>query len=194
VPLRAAVYPTTNVAGHMKCFQQNNKPQKGSFRQIAAKFHVHPRTIKRIWERGQESVKNGSICANISTRFKGSTFRKDLSVAAKVKEVPLRLPSTIRSLAKALEIPESTLHDRFKRGELRRHSSAIKPLLTESNKVQRLEFCCSFVLPKEPCPVFHDMLDVVHVDEKWFNLKKVKQTFYLAADVSEQNLREPLQK
>lgn len=31
------------------------------------------------------------------------------------------------------------------------------------------------VVMKEPTPIFHDLLDVVHVDEKWFYLTKPNQ-------------------
>ena len=43
--------------------------------------------------------------------------------------------------------------------------------------VEREDFCKSFI--KEDNSTFDDMLDVIHVDEKWFYMSKNTKKFYL---------------
>jgi hypothetical protein len=163
---------------------QNGVPKKGSFKEIASLFKVHPKTIKRIWTRGRQSLAKGASFADVSSRFKGKSPKTDTDLKDRVQNIPLRLRSSIRSLSAALGMPKSTLHDRFKAGELRRHSNSIKPLLTDENKKARLRFCLSMVIENETSPVFEDMLDCVHIDEKWFYLTKETQRYYLAPEES----------
>jgi hypothetical protein len=50
------------------------------------------------------------------------------------------------------------------------HTSALKPMLTDVNKMARLEFC----LNKQGAnSLYNSMYDRVHVDEKWFFLTQV---------------------
>lgn len=83
-----------------------------------------------------------------------------------MKKVPVNRRGTIRNLACAIEVPKSTLHDRLKEGTIfRRITSAVKPFLTDQNKLTRLKFCLSHVKPNGS---FDDMYNVIHIDEKWF--------------------------
>ena len=106
----------------------NGKPAKGSFTAIAGQFRVHPLTVSRIWKAGAKSIAEGSICANVSSKRKGKCGKKAIEIDLDaVKAVPLSQRGTLRSLAAAIGIPKSTLHRKFKEGQLRRHSNAIKP-------------------------------------------------------------------
>jgi transposase-like protein len=110
-------------------------------------------------------------------------------VAAKKKQidisdvlsVPLHRRRTIRSLATALGVKKSTLHRWFKQGLLRRHSSTLKPLLRDENKKERLRWCLSMLdertLPNEP--MFREMKNIIHMDEKWFNNTSKYTTYYM---------------
>ncbi|KAL7153161.1 hypothetical protein ABFS83_04G147100 [Erythranthe nasuta] len=89
--------------------------------------------------------------------------------------IPLHRRTTLESLACSLNMAKSTLLRRLKSRELRRHSNAIKPFVTEKNKRSRLQFCLSmlegditmiqffvecitsfhyYVLPEEEDPIF----------------------------------------
>lgn len=108
----------------------NGVQAKGSFKEIATHFVVHQSTVRRIWQRGIQSLSDGAICANVSAKRKCRAMKKRSKVnAMAIQEVPSRQRTTIRSLAQALGVPKSS-HDRFKNGELQRYSNAIKPLLT----------------------------------------------------------------
>ncbi|KAF0684370.1 hypothetical protein As57867_023573, partial [Aphanomyces stellatus] len=58
----------------------------------------------------------------------------------------------------------------------RAHSSAVRPLLTDANKYAQLKFALSYV---GETMEFDSMMDVIHLDEKWFYLTKTTRKFYL---------------
>ena len=55
--------------------------------------------------------------------------------------------------------------------------SHVKPLLNEKQKKERISFCINNI--NLPCFQFLSFNDTIHIDEKWFYLKKVNQTMYL---------------
>ena len=57
--------------------------------------------------------------------------------------------------------------------------------MTKKNACQRLKFALSFVNTNGQ---FHDMFDYIKIDEKWFNMTKVKKTYYLVVH------KEPLER
>ena len=64
------------------------------------------------------------------------------------------------------------------------HTSSLKPMLTEENKMSRIELALSFV-DKNNTSKFENMEDLIHIDEKWFYLTKDGQRFIIAADEEE---------
>lgn len=84
--------------------------------------------------------------------------------------------TNIGSLACAVDMSASTMFRRFKEGDIRAYTNAIKPHLTENKKKARLEFCLSMIESStlHSNPIFLDMFNYVHIDEKWFFLAKKK--------------------
>ena len=58
----------------------------------------------------------------------------------------------------------------LREGTLKRQSNHVKPLLTAENKLRRVEHALSKI--DDLSHDFEHMLDIVHVDEKWFNVDK----------------------
>ena len=87
-----------------------------------------------------------------------------------VDRVPLNKRGTIRSTAAALSIPKSTLYRNFQHSEIRRRRKTVKPSLTLANMVEREEFCMASI--KDDKTTFHDMMNIIHIDKKWFYLTK----------------------
>ncbi|KAF0774582.1 hypothetical protein AaE_001718, partial [Aphanomyces astaci] len=75
-----------------------------------------------------------------------------------------------------------SLHRYLKKGLLRAHSSAIRPILTNANKYCRLKYALNFVKPNFE---ISEMLNYVHLDEKWFYLTRQDQKYYLVPGESE---------
>ncbi|KAF0693687.1 Aste57867_15372 [Aphanomyces stellatus] len=103
----------------------------------------------------------------------------------KYKDIPARILATpqsirycFRSLAGAMGIPKSTLHSYFKRGVIAKYSSVMKPALTEANKLCRLNWAIQHVHDDDGAKVIDPMYDIVHVDEKWFFMARIKKKVY----------------
>jgi hypothetical protein len=94
--------------------------------------------------------------------------------------MPLCNRSTVWLIQGAVGVSKTTIHRLiYLEKLLRPHTSAIKPILTDVNKMARLEFC----LNKQGANgVYNAMFDRVHVEEKWFFLTRVTERYYLAPD------------
>ncbi|WOH11132.1 hypothetical protein DCAR_0830611 [Daucus carota subsp. sativus] len=87
-----------------------------------------------------------------------------------------------------MNISSSLLYRNFRvYNKIKRRSSTLKPFLTDENKKARLQFCLSMLeeesLPHDP--TFKDMNNMIHIDEKWFNLSNKEEKFYLLPDEEE---------
>ena len=100
-----------------------------------------------------------------------------------ISTIPLNQCRTIHLASAALGIPVATLHARIKEGEICSHTNAVKPFLTEQNIRARLEFCLKHVHMETK--LFDKMMDVVHVDEKWFYMTQNTRRYYLAPNEDE---------
>jgi hypothetical protein len=156
------------------------KLKKNSTNIVAQMFHVSKYQVRGVWRRVKQCHAQG-IPIDVTSRRKISGRKRIQIDLSDVLRVPLHRRRTIRSLANAIGVKKSTLHRWFKEGLLRRHSSTLKPLLREDNKKERLRWCLSMLdqrtLPNEP--KFIEMDNIVHMDEKWFNITSINQKFYL---------------
>ncbi|WOG98144.1 hypothetical protein DCAR_0417485 [Daucus carota subsp. sativus] len=161
----------------------NGKLKRDTTKSVAALFSVSMSTVQRIWKRSKEN--SGG---DVSHRRTNNCGRKRIQIDLDAfRSIPLQQRTTVRSTANALKISSSTLHRALETGKIRRHSNAIKPLLKDENKKARLQFCLSMIdinsLPHQP--QFIDMDNIIHIDEKWFNMTKKSETYYLVADEEE---------
>ena len=79
---------------------------------ISTMLNVHLRTVTRIWNLAKRQLAAGQE-VDVSTKKKNSgRKRKELDLA-RTATIPLNKRRTIRSLARCLGVPQSTLHDRF---------------------------------------------------------------------------------
>ena len=160
---------------------KNGVLNRGITKEAANKFPIFgERQIRRIWRNARPSVLDSSIVPDYFTRKTGNSGRKPKYTedegAARIRSVPLHKRQNLRSLATSTGVPRSTLWRILKRGWMRRHSSALKPLLTETNKLARVNFALSFVQPNKK---FNPMYEFVHIDEKWFYITKQNTGYYL---------------
>jgi hypothetical protein len=107
----------------------------------------------------------------------GLKYNSD-DVAQAVHEISLRHRSTCWLLEGALAISKGTIHCLIRTEKiLRSHSSIVKPMLTEENKLYQLEFCLN---ERANNGIFNEMYDHIHVDEKFFLLTKEVEQYILA--------------
>ncbi|XP_050889102.1 uncharacterized protein LOC127094292 [Lathyrus oleraceus] len=160
----------------------DGKLKKGVTKLVSSLFSVNIRTVQRIWKLAE----NRGVHADVTHKKVGNCGRKRVHIDLNlVRDIPLKQRTSIRSLSHALEVSTSTLVRSLKLREIRRHSNAIKPYLTEENKRARLQFCVD-MLDSDSIhnndPSFKGMYNIVHIDEKWFYMKEKSRNFYLVQD------------
>ena len=102
-----------------------------------------------------------------------------------LRNLPDHKKTTERAIAAALSVPVVYINKLKKAGLAIWHSSRLKPMLSEKHKDNRLLWCLSMIdsttiNSTRSALKYQDMYDLVHIDEKWFNLKKTKRGFILA--------------
>lgn len=150
---------------------------------VAQMFQVSTNQVRSVWRRAKQCRAQG-LPVDVRSRRKNCGRKRKQIDLSNVLMIPLHRRRTIRALAAALGVKKSTLHRWFKQGLLRRHSSTLKPLLRDENKKERLRWCLSMLdeqtLPNEP--MFHEMRNIIHMDEKWFNTTSKYTTYYMHPD------------
>jgi hypothetical protein len=154
----------------------NNQPEEDHHGIIAASSHI-------LFATGHSSRRKGKFLYN----------RQELKEAAEAVEQDKR--PTLRHLAAHVGVPLTTLYyllkgrkpPTYKNGEtiFVRHSSKLKPTLTDQNKVHRFLFASSQVrattigLRGGVQHKFDGQYNKVHIDEKWFWLSKDGKKYIL---------------
>ena len=164
---------------------QNGSLPRGALTSVAKMFDVHPSTISRLWKRAERTRAEGVIHSpeiSSGTSLRGR-FRISSSPAVRetVKSIPLMMRRSQNQLSAVLGVAKSTVQRWIKKGTLRSHTSALKPYLTETNKLARYLMATSFINPQKPGE-YQDMMDMIHVDEKWFHVSRDGQRFLLTDD------------
>jgi hypothetical protein len=151
---------------------------------VARKYRVARQSIRTIWTKARVTRERGRIYSpelNSLKKERGRNTkysRDDLNAA--IREIPLTLRRNLRTLAKRLQVSTNVLVRFKKAGEIRTHTSALKPTLTEFNEIQRVEYALSFV--DEATMKFKLMYDMIHVDEKWFFISKDQERYYMCPE------------
>ncbi|KAF0766305.1 hypothetical protein AaE_002930 [Aphanomyces astaci] len=171
-----------NLVQHLltRCTSSGKLP-KGVADDIGKLFGCTPTTVRRIWRRAAADLSgNKTICATVQQRKKGQSGRKRMytDIPERIQAIPQSRRYCFRSNLDALNIPKSTLHVYFKRGVIAKYSSVLKPALTESNKVCRLNWAIKHVTDIDGAKHFDPMNDTVHVDEKWFFMTRLQKKVY----------------
>ncbi|ETV78974.1 hypothetical protein H257_07758 [Aphanomyces astaci] len=164
--------------------QPGGKLPRGAMVDVALEFGVVRSTVRRIWKRACVDVHGGvRPCADVSSQMKGRVGRKQVheSISQRLQAIPKARRTTFRSIAAAMNVPKTTLHRYYKKGLFIKYSSVLKPSLTDANKVVRLKWSVDALRSGLDGGLrFDDMMDCVHVDEKWLFASRVRATYYLA--------------
>ncbi|KAE8776740.1 hypothetical protein D1007_50581 [Hordeum vulgare] len=149
--------------------------------------HGHAMDMKLMAEEEDEAREEEADAqgqeVNVSSKKKGNVGRKRKELdLARTATVPLNRRRTIRYLARSLGVPHSMLHDRFQLQELKRITNTVKPFLKSANKIARLKFCISMMDEQwisTPYPSLKSMNNMVHIDEKWYDMTRVKNSYHV---------------
>ena len=168
--------------GHL----QGDALPQGIINQTAKNFRVSRQTISKIWNISVKARLNGNFSLSVVHK-KNYGIRNHLlydphSLKNELKQLKLGQRSTLRAASKNLGVSTTTLLRAMEEGVVKAHSSRLRPSLTEENELYRYEFCRGEIRENG---LFKDMLDRVHVDEKWFYCDLVTKRVFLADDEQE---------
>ncbi|EQC33336.1 hypothetical protein SDRG_09312 [Saprolegnia diclina VS20] len=119
-----------------------SKSPYGLFKQIAEKYGLASKTIRRIWLRGQES--DGVVAHRVrGNKGRSRTDAQLQDINAKLNEIPHIEDKDLRSIAKAVDIPLSTLHKYMVQGVVKpkghTHSRPKRPPAVPSEQTTSIE-------------------------------------------------------
>ncbi|XP_042022953.1 uncharacterized protein LOC121770254 [Salvia splendens] len=140
----------------------------GSLIEAATKSRVHPRTASRLWRIAAHQIEQGQPVV-MKGEASGYTKKK------------------VKKLAIKMEVSKSTAGRWVKGNKIRPHTNAIKPALTDVNKISRMRWSLSHIQPtiSEGKLLYHAMHNIVHIDEKWFYMTKTSDRYYLLPEEDE---------
>ena len=164
-----------------------NKLRRGALTDIAKMFHVHPRTISRVWARAIENYENPRIKTFRASPRKNKIGQRRQWIPEEVREAVKQLPihrrRSLRCLSGALGIPLSSLYRMKQQRDADSavflpHTNSLKPLLTPEHQFQRVLYAVMHL--NENDHKYDGFYQHVHVDEKWFFLTEQQMRMYLA--------------
>ncbi|KAH9096270.1 hypothetical protein Ae201684P_009504 [Aphanomyces euteiches] len=144
-------------------------------------YGISKQTLSKIWSRGQQSraLTGRADVASLKKGRSGRPPKRSMAeIEAAVKSVQPHLRKTFVMLAASSGIPSTTLWRVLQTKKLRRRTSRLKPMVTDKHKADRVAFVRSFVRTGPNGQMrWDDMLDRVHIDEKWFNLTLLNRRY-----------------
>ncbi|KAF0697190.1 Aste57867_12110 [Aphanomyces stellatus] len=109
---------------------------RGAMLSTATLFQVSRATVRKIWR--------NINCGNLKSKKAGRVGRKPRYTAEEIKavvqDVHEEQRSTIRNIAESSGLSLAIVSRNLKNGTIERHTTRLKPLLTETNKLQLLTF------------------------------------------------------
>ncbi|RLN99810.1 hypothetical protein DYB28_010986 [Aphanomyces astaci] len=160
----------SEVIRHLHQYVKGDRLTHGAFAKTAEELGISARVVSTTWRKFRaDGTSKSNKSGNVGRRLRYTAQ----AIRQRVGAVPMDQRSTIREMFVATGISSGTLNRHLTKGTFRRRSTRIKPLLSEANKLERVQFFCVD---------FDPLWDVVHLDEKWFNADKDRRTVYLLPD------------
>ena len=160
---------------------------RGAVMEAAETFEVSRKTVYRLWKAAKEQMQRGEP-ASMEGKIKGYTHADILQLnEEKVRNLSILERASLRTMAVKLNVSKSTVGVWVKQGKLRPHTNAIKPALTNMNKLARVRWSLSQLQPQitQGRVQYQSMHNVVHIDEKWFYKTKASDRYHLLPDEDE---------
>ncbi|WVZ68920.1 LOW QUALITY PROTEIN: hypothetical protein U9M48_017795 [Paspalum notatum var. saurae] len=154
---------------------KNGKLGKKDTTIVSQQFGVKLQTVQRIWRQGKKQLAQ-NIPVKVPNLKKCRSGRKPIPIDLE-KLNSSQKKMTIEDVSRELGISKSRIQRYLRKGLIRRHSSSIKPYLTEDNRKARLKWCIDMIEEGGlDAPKFKDLFDFVFIDEKWFYLHQKSES------------------
>ena len=166
----------------LQTLQTENGMRRGAFTIVAKCFSMACSTVHCLWNRVVRIHAHGHIISPEFQAHKKNSGRPPIYplefICEGIKNIPLCKRWTQRKLAVLLGVSKTTVQCWIVDSTIQVHSNSLKPVLTEENKVAWLIMALEACDPQDPTK-FLDMMDCIHVDEKWFFLSQQKEIYLL---------------
>ena len=157
---------------------------------VAECFGMACLTVHCLWNRVVRTCAHGHIISPEFQSHKKNCGRPPIYLSEFVhkgiKNIPLCKRRTQRKLAASLGVSKMTVQRWIVDSTIQVHGNSLKPVLTEENKVARLIMVLEAHDSQDPSK-FLDMMDHIHVNEKWFFLSRQRERYLLLPE--EKNLK-----
>lgn len=177
-------FPCPNVLGVPAAPFDAHVPARGKITEAATMFNVGRQTVTYIWAAAKRQLDEGKPI-NMSSNKLGKARTKKVTLdIEKLKATPWEERNSIRAVAEVLEVSKTTVARWVKDKEIKPHSNAMKPYLTDEGKLLRLEFSLSLLHYDRQLNVirFGSMENIIHIDEKWFYITRQTEHYYKTPD------------
>ena len=166
----------------LQMLQMENSMRRGAFTIVAKCFGMARSTVHCLWNRVVRMRAQGHIISLEFHSHKKNSRRPPIYpseyVCEGIKNMPLHKRRTQRKLAALLGVSKTTVQCWIVDSTIQVHSNSLKPVLIEENKVAWLIMVLDAHDPQDPTK-FLDMMDCIHIDEKWFFLSRQKERYLL---------------
>ncbi|CAA0841436.1 Unknown protein [Striga hermonthica] len=155
-------------------------PPKVIIIEASNKFNISYMSVKRFWSAAKQAMDKNEPVSFKKKQRKERSDKKTPDLDS-IQRLPVQNRGTIRNLAKAVNNSKTRVGKRIKAKDIRPHTNAIKPQLTEANKHSRLCFCLQSLNFHKAIETaeFSSMHNIVYIDEKWFYMTKPSHRYYL---------------
>ncbi|XP_074289476.1 uncharacterized protein LOC141614629 [Silene latifolia] len=159
----------------------DGKLKHGAMNEVAAQFGVCRKTVTKLWKQAkmQHAAGHG---ISVNSKLKGRQMpKRKVFDTKKLESIELLKRTTQKGVSKGMGVSQSTVSRWVKADLIDSHTNAIKPLLSDKNKLERLIYCLSHLHYDKHTKqfIFKDQSNVIHIDEKWFFITKPSQRFYV---------------
>ena len=180
------------ILGALLSHRVDGELPKGTMAKIARNLAVSRFAVGRLWKRAISTRADGKVhTPDVCSKKLGNNrdvhrlYDREL-MKAEILAIPLWKRSTVRNLAAELKMPKSTLQDILKKEKdevIHHHTSRLKVHLNEEQMFQRILYCFSMTRwrrtrTRQKC-FYHDQMDTIHIDEKWFFMTKINNRYIL---------------
>jgi hypothetical protein len=165
---------------------QNGCPTHGNFTAAAEAFGCDKSTISRYWKQWLDTATLENLSGNLDSSMKGKKGKKlynDQELILRIKSLPFKYRQTIRDIASRVGVSTWKVQNLKSMGLLKRHNTRLKPVLTLKNMHDRISHVMKYI--DVTTMKFDPMLNIVHIEEMWFNQDRDKRSYYLLDDEEE---------
>jgi len=195
-------------------WKDGDEVQRGVFASVAAIFFTSRQTVARLYKKihsNIQAIDNGydgatdytnnpalapdeAFASGATNRRKGKYKHNRDVIRAAVKAVPIAQRHRYRHLAAKINLPKTTLYKMLKQEKtFYRNTLWLKPTLTPTVKHLRMLHALERIDPttlnhntrNNNCMKFSELLDEVHIDEKWFFVCNDGESYTLVTDEEE---------